>query len=50
MVHPFQAAGDKSPETIPSLKLTAFSHLKVDGWNMIVSFLEPGLIFRGFGC
>ena len=30
----------------PSLKLTASSHLKMDGWNMIVSFWEARPIFR----
>ena len=30
------------PYRLPSLKLT-FSHLKMDAWNTIVSFLGPGL-------
>ncbi len=34
------------PKDIPSLKLTAFSHLKMGGWNTIVSFLGWP-IFRG---
>ena len=32
-------------EKIPSLKLT-FSHLKMDGWNAIVSFWGPAY-FQG---
>ena len=33
---------------IPSLKLTASLHLKMDGWNTIVSFLgRLGLFFQG---
>ena len=30
-----------------SLKLTDSSHLKMDGWNTIVSFLGPGALYSG---
>ena len=33
---------------LPSLKLTASSHLKMDGWN--TNFLLGRPIFRGFHC
>ena len=35
--------------SVPSLKLTASLHLKMDGWKTIVSFWGPGL-FSGANC
>ena len=34
---------------VPSLKLTASLHLKMDGWNTIVSFWGPGP-YSGANC